>query len=101
MDTFKSATIEEINEMKREKSRIIKIKWAFIAPGGALILLPFIPILISIMHVDAHSAWFPPLFVSMLSLMFVGVVLAIIGSAYKRHRLYNIREILCKYPEIE
>ena len=94
-------SLEEIERLKKEKSRIIKIRLIFVLIGAALIILSFLTVGLSVIHVDAHSTWFPPLLWSMISVMVVGIVLCVIGSAFYKHRLYKIRDILCKYPEIE
>lgn len=90
-------SLEEIERLKKEKSHIIKIRLIFILIGVALIILSFLTVVLSAIHVDAHSAWFPPLLWSMYSVMIVGTALCVIGSAFYKHRLYQLRELLCKY----
>lgn len=90
-------SLEELERLKKEKSRIIKIRLIFILIGVALIILSFLIELLSAIHVDAHSTWFPPLLWSMMSVMIVGIALCVIGSAFYKHRLYQLRELLCKY----
>ena len=92
-------SIEEINKFKEEKARIQKVRKLFIIPGAILCFLPIIPILATINHVDAHSYWFPPLFMSMLALILVGIALVIAGSAYYRHRLWKLIDTLNKYSD--
>ena len=90
-------SLEEIERLKKEKSRIIKIRLIFVLIGATLIILSFLTVGLSAIHVDAHSTWFLPLLWSMISVMIVGIALCVIGSAFYRHRFYQLRELLCKY----